>query len=449
MKILDFIFRRHERADAQRIWKERVTDYAQAINVHVARSRAGNGKRAGRQPAEPRVSHLIGEALKAVRTANSSGDLEGLRDQWPPAHAPFVPLLEANGQSIPVVCLLDDGSILARIGAPWEDGRTVRISGADVEPLPEIGMFGQCPNRRYFAVAGTENVVVRDGWQGDVISTCPWPTGLEGLPEDLHCVPFDTPPVATRLIPFPDGQRVLLVSVSGIFVLSATGAVRLLPDEKDIEEYAEWAPDEYPEGIPVPGLSMEHGTVSKSGRFIATGSQDRVHFIFDSELNLVGEVGPMSEYPHYALFSSDDSVIALNSCHFYNGKTRCVATDLLPGLEIPGWEEDPRAPVIDDVARVYAGVARDDEFIIGDAFGYVRAFSVDGDFRWEVFIGSSICDIDLATDSGTLVVSTYAGFISVIDLDVGKQPDHQIGIGGHAERYRWLFWKDEERPLRW
>ena len=449
MKITDFLLRKSERDSAQAIWKQGVTDYANSINDYVAKGRSIGWDKVGEEPPEPDVGHLVEEALQAVREANRNNRTEDLRDNWPPAHAPLIPVLENNGQSIPTVCLLDDGSILARIGAPYEGGETIRIIEGQVQKLPDIGFFGRSPNRRYFAVANPGGIRIHDGWQGPVVATVRWPSGLEGLPKELEVAPYDVPPIATKLTPFPDGRRLLLVSESGVFVLSETTAIRLLPTQDQIREYAEWALENDPESSPIPGLSMEHGAVSRSGEFVAAGSQDGDHLIFDKDLEVTAKVGPMSEYPHYAVFSEDDSVIALNSCHFYNGVTRSVRTSLLPGLVIPAYEEDERSPILEDAARVYAGVSRDDEFIIGDAGGYVRAFSVEGQFRWEIFIGSSIGDIDISSDKRTLVVSTYAGFISLVDLDTGSQPDYQIGVGGHTERFRWIFWRNEKEPLRW
>lgn len=165
-------------------------------------------------------------------------------------------------------------------------------------------------------------------------------------------------------------------------------------------------------------------------------------------LTLVGNVGNRSDYPHYALFSSDDSMLAVNSCHFYNGITLGVPTDLLPGLETEPYEDDERIILLDDDARVYAGICRQNEFIIGDASGYVRAFGADGNPRWQLFIGSSIGDRDTSADGKTLVVSTYAGFLSIFKMDSGEQAPHQIGNSQHMETRRWIFWKNEKQPHR-
>jgi hypothetical protein len=73
---------------------------------------------------------------------------------------------------------------------------------------------------------------------------------------------------------------------------------------------------------------------------------------------------------------------------------------------------------------------------------------MNGAYRWQHFIGSSVGSIDISADSKTLAVSTYAGFISIIRLNAGHQPSSQIGNGNHFEERRWIFWKDES-PLIW
>ncbi len=449
MSIIDYLTRANEKRSAQRLWKERVIAHAQAVNAYVERGRTEGWENVGAEPEHPDVSHLVEAAIDAVRQANRRQQTDSLRESWPPTHGPLIPLLEQNGQSIPTLCFLDDHSVLARIGSPYEEGRTVRLIGKEVEELPGYGFFGRCPGRRYFAICGPDGVEIRDGWRGPAKVICPWPKGTEGIPKGLPVAPLDAPPTVTAVIPFPDGLRALVASPEGVFVLSETHAVRLLPTEPGIRDFAEWSLKEHPDDSPIPDLSMEHAAISPSGRLIAAGSQDSRHLVFDEHFAVVADVGPMSEYPHYAIFSDDESLIAVNSCHFYNGITLGIPTNLLPGLKTDPWERDDRIPMLDDGARVYAGVCRNDEFIIGDAGGYVRAFSFDGDFRWEVFIGSSIGSIDISPDKRSLVVSTFAGFISFIELDCGTRPDYQIGIGGHREKYRWLFWKNEERPLIW
>ncbi len=439
----------HTYGSKQEEWQRKTLDYVAAVNAFITRSLAGSSEATGEAPQPPGRSHLVEDALAAVREANRIGQLESLRAQWPPAHEPLVEVIEKNGQAIRVLCVLPDKSIVARIGEPDEPGKTIHISGDSVHTLDEVGFFGRSPNRRYFAIARPDGVAVLDGWDGPQVGMFPWPTGLEGIPEDAYAEPLAAPPKPSRLIPFPDGRRVLLVSSQGVFVLAEDRVERLLPNSEQLQADVEWQQEGAPDEPLAVELAMEHGAVSHDGKWIAVGSQDSAHLIFDEQLQVAGEIATDGDYPHYALFNADDTMLAINACHFYSGSTLGVPIDLLPGLKLDEYQDDARILDLEDGARVYAGTSRGNAFIIGDASGYVRAFDTEGNPLWNLHIGSTVGDMDISDDGELLVVSTYAGFISMIRMDAGGQAPHQIGNSMHTETRRWLIWKNEAQPLIW
>jgi len=394
---------------------------------------------------------LAKRVIDAVRAANKAGEWEGLREKFPPAHRPFIEMLQENGQSLPVVLLLDDGRILLRVGAPYETGYVAIISGNELTPLAEdIITVGRSPNRNFYAKVMESGVTIQEGWEGPVTAELPWPSGTEGVPPQFEVEKIDGAPTVTSIIPFDSGDKALLVSPEGIFVLEANKAVRLLPTAVEMREYFEWLQKDYPEDPLIQNLDMEHGALSPDGKWIACGHQSSPHYIFDTEsYEVAAQIGNLSEYPHYALFSGDSQQVALNSCHFYNGGTLGVPTNLLPGLTTEAYEVDQRLTLLEDGARIYAGVFRNDEYIIGDASGYLLAFDTKGKPRWQHFIGSSVGDIDISRDGKTLVVSTYAGFLCILDMDTGQPDPFAVSTSDHRERRRWIFWKKEPEPLIW
>jgi hypothetical protein len=438
--------------ELSRRWRKESEHYASAINAFVASGlqKGWNNVRAEDEPIDNRQP-MAKAVMDAVRRANELDRLDDLRERFPPAHGPFIEMLKDNGQSLPVAILLDDGGLVVRIGAPYEKGYVVVIKENKVDSLPpDIISVGRSSDREYFAVAREAGVTVHQGWFGQVVRTVPWPTGVEGIPTGFNAKPIKGTPIVTRLIPFNGGGKVLLVSPDGIFVLSSNGAVRLLPTPEQLREHFEWLRQEYPADELRYDLSMEHGAISPDERLIGCGHQSSLHYVFDANtFQTVAEIGPESEYPHYAMFSADGKVIAFNSCHFYNGVTLGVPAELLPGLKTEPFSQDNRLIRLEKGSRAYAGVCRDDEFIIGDAGGYLRAFDLAGRFRWQHFIGSSIGDIDVSRNGRRLICTTYAGFVCVIDLDTGEADPYTIGTATHRERRRWLFWKKEPRPLIW
>lgn len=357
--------------------------------------------------------------LDAVRAANRAGETATLRERFPPATEPFYEYTQSSNPIEPL--LLPDGGIVVRVGAPYDDAAlgVIVIRGTDYERVSGVRAVGRCANRRYFAVAGNDAITVTDGWGGRAVQTFAYPASSE------------TPFPVTTLTPFPDSNRILLVGSEGIFVLTDTGAVRLPPTGSDDEDDNSM------------GLSMEHGAVSPDGAWIAVGSQMSKHYLFDAETYaLAAQIGPHGEYPHYALFSEDGKHVALNASHFYAGGTICVATADAPGMNTDFYETDSRIRLIEDGARVYAGVARTGEFLLGDAYGYVRGCGIADGLRWRHYVGGTVSGMDISADGKRLLVGTYAGILADIALDAGVTPDpFVIGCGAnHYETRRYLFW---------
>ena len=232
--------------EAQEEWKEKTLSYVRAFNAYRERGYAEGWENVGEAPKDPGRGHLAWDAIAALRSANLAGYTEDFRKLWPPAHAPLIPILEENGQNIPVVCLLNDGSLVVRIGANYEPGRTIWIQGDRVTDMPEVGYFGRCPNRRYFGVAQETGIAILDGWQGPQVALCPWPNGTEDIPSGFKVAPWDNVPSPSRIVPFPDGKRVLMTSERGIFVLSERSARRLVPTQEQLRVDFEWSLRKYP-----------------------------------------------------------------------------------------------------------------------------------------------------------------------------------------------------------
>ena len=432
----------------QQEWRTKTLDYVKKLNAFIAKGVKDGWESAGEEPKDPGREHLAPYAITHIMKANETENFAELREKWPPAHAPLVKYLEKKGQAIPALFFLPDDSIIAYI-CDGSAAKTVQIKGDSVTTIDGIGLFGRCPNRRFFAIAKEKGIQITDRWLGNETAFCPWPTGLEDVPEKLGASPWQKPPTPEQIIPFPCGTRVLVASSNGVHVLSKECATRLLPTTELLLEEAETeiAEDEHNQLLPY--LSMAHGAISPDGTLIAVGHQDSQHLVFNDKLEQIATIGMMSSYPHYALFNKTATHLAFNSCHFYNGITIAAPTDIINGLQTEEYEEDSRVPQVEEMSRVYAGTSRDDNFIIGDAYGYVRAFTPSGKHLWQHFVGSTIGAIDTSADGSTMAVSSCAGFISIFKLDAGKQAPHQVGDGGNEEFRRWIFWKGEKKPLIW
>lgn len=432
-------------------WIQESEQYLAALKEYIQRADEVGWEDFEEKEPEDGRKQLAQAVIDAIRRANQAGDTDGLNKQYPYAHGPLIPLLKTNGQSIPMAYFIDNDRIVARVGANYDPGQVVVIHDKQVEPLPaNVLTIGRSPNREFFAVARADGVTIHRGWEGPVVAKLAWPTGQEGIPKGFKVEQLQSAPTITRLLPLDTGDKALLASPEGVFVLTQDRAIRLLPTKPEFKEHFEWLQTEYPNDPLSYDLSMEHVAISPDGKLIATGHQTSLHYVFGAEtFEIVAEVGHLSEYPHLAVFSADGSLIAFNSCHFYNGLTIGVPTAISPGLKTEPYELDDRLIQLEEGSRVYAAVARNDEFITGDANGYLRAFDTNGNARWRHFIGSTVESIDISPNGKRLVVTTYAGFLSILELDTDSHDPFAIGDSNHREQRRWLFWKHEEKPLIW
>jgi hypothetical protein len=428
-------------------WRRASLDYATAMNAYVARGLSEGWQNIGPEPEDDRA-HLADEVLNAVRRANRSGDTASLRQMFPPAWTPFLPSIESKGQSLTPMVWIDNDRVAVHVGANFEDG-PIFVVGDDIIEQRQVLGFGRSPDGMLFALALEDAIHVRRAWHGPTVGILQWPSGHEGLPPDYSVNSEIDKSRITQLVVFPNGQRALLAMREGVFVVSDKGAARLLPQPADYIEHFEWLRKEYPNDPLTLTIDMEHGAVSPRGDMVLAGCQSSKHLVFDGELKQIAALGPFSEYPHFAWFSADGQWAAFNACHFYNGASVAVPIQELDGLDTDYYETHPSIRTLQEGARVYAAVARDEEFIVGDAYGYLRAFDLRGNFRWQHFIGSTITALDLSPDRQKLAVTSCAGFLCVLQLDAGERDPFAIGTSTHRELQRWLFWKGEDAPLRW
>lgn len=97
---------------------------------------------------------------------NEMGNLDELREKFPPAHAPFIERLKENGRHRGPILLLDNNKILVRVGAPYVMGEIFLTDGSNIGPIEDITSFGRSPKRKYFAIAKALGVEIYEGWEG-------------------------------------------------------------------------------------------------------------------------------------------------------------------------------------------------------------------------------------------------------------------------------------------
>ena len=425
-------------------YRHTVLGYAASLNRWIEQVTAGAS--AGAEPLPPDVAGYTDELLEAIRAANRHRPVLDIKGEWPICHEAILPA--ARQSPINNVLFLDDGSVVAHMGDAGQDGGWVFwLRGDEHQVLDGVAFVGRSADRRYYAMATEADVAVTDGWGGPVVARFAWPDGTQGLPSGVTVQPFAQRPVVAQLVPFFGGQRVLLVSQRGVFVLDEAGARRLLPDDATVAGQAV-------AGGELPALdTLAHGAVSPRGDLVVTGCQTTDHLVFAADALDRGPrdvVRAASEHPELALFSADGTHVALASGLSDAGLT--VWVDLPRYLAL-----EPGADVPDDVVRpvaagprVRCAALRGDELVLGCANGYVCG--VDPKHpehpRWTLFLGAPVTGLDVSPDGRWFVAATTAGYVSIVQLDAGVRRPWQIGTGEHYEHRRWLVWPGSQ-PLAW
>ncbi|MBS1683398.1 MAG: hypothetical protein JSS76_01495 [Bacteroidetes bacterium] len=407
--------------NTQQEWFERGSQFAQSINEMLRFVQTHGWENwKGSEPTDSRTD-LAAAVLDKLRAANIEGKVEAFRSLFPPSYAPFTQFLEANGQRIEQFSFIDNERIIFFVDS-LHGSRTAYLLENDIAiPLDtSITSIGKSPKNNVFATASNDHIITTDGWQGKTIKSF---TRTSSLSADI-----------TQIIPFNDGMMVSLLSPQGVFILSQSGDTRIFPEGTIDEEIS---------------LSMENLALSPNNDLLAIGDQDLQHTIIDKEGKLVASIGPQSSYPHFCLFSKDSKQFISNSCHFYNGTTIGVDVSDLPGLIIAPFKESDKYRMIDDNMRIYQGVSTENYYILGDAYGWIRAITKEGKHLWEYFIGSTITGMAISDDETTLWIGSYSGILHKLLLGKGHRDPHVIGTGDHYEAFRLFIWQNESQIWKW
>ena len=408
----------------QEEWYSKGEQYAQGINEMVEfGEKNGWDNWKGKEPHDKR-DHLAKEVIRLLKQANIENDVERFRNDFPPAHAPIVSFLKEQSQSIEQLYFINEQKIVFLIGTSYQKRQAYLLDNDQTLELDKhIHAIGKSKQNNIFAIATDGKISTYNGWEGELIS--------EFILNETAQLGI------TELIPFNDGKKLLMVTSEGIYLLSQNEEKLIHPLNEDDEE--DWSPN----------IDMENATLSNDNTYIIVGDQCCDHRVLDAEGNTLGSIGSQSSYPHFCLFSKDDSQLITNSCHFYNGITIGVDTDQLNGINIKAYTESDNYKTIDDDMRVYIGIATQNYYILGDAYGYIKAFDKNGNKVWRHFLGSTISGMTISDDEETLWVGSFSGILHKLKLGKGHRDTHTIGNGNHYEEFRLLIWKNEPQIWKW
>ena len=424
------------KAEWQKEWNEKGEKYAKAVNDMVAFAEVhGWDAYKGEDAVDERegVTQLCEAVFELLKEANERGETVKFRADFPPSNVIFDKKLRKKLRDIDQICPLGGENVL--FIASNDDGKTLYLLEGDCvsEVADDVIAVGKSKRNEIYALLNQDEVWLIRGYDGK--------SGGELVARFSHELEiiYDE----AEILPFNDGSKVLLVAHDGIFLISQSGAKLIHPTYEDEGEDE----DEYELEI-----AMANATISNDNELIVAGEQDTdEHVLMDRDGERLGGIGAQSAYPHFCLFSADDTQLITNSCHFYNGVTIGVDRALLKrGLEVgfydPDGSDEQNFTLIDDAMRVYAGVATQDFYILGDAYGYIKAVGKDGRKIWRHYLGGTIKSMAISEDGSVLFVGTYGGRLHKLRLGAG-QDSHTIGNGNHKEEFRLIAFED--KIYRW
>ena len=420
----------------QKEWNKKGEKYAKEINDMVEFAEVhGWDAYKGEEPVDERA-HLGKAVFALLKEANERGETEKFRADFPPSNIIFDECedeaddadekdkIEDKLGVVDQICSLRGENAIFVVSQSEPEGwhkMLYLLEGKRVIGVADdVIAVGKSKRNEIYALLRRGEVELIKGYDGK--------GGGEFIAKFSHDVELTYN--EAEILPFNDGSKVLLSCHDGIFLISQSGAKLIHPIYEDEDD------DVY--------IDMANATLSSDNELIVAGEQDGDHILMDSEGERLGEIYPQSSYPHFCLFSADDTQLITNSCHFYNGVTIGVDRAALKrGAQI---HRDRDFTLVDDEMRVYAGVVTGDFYILGDAYGYIRAVGKDGRKIWRHYLGGTIKSMALSEDGSVLFVGTYGGRLHKLRLGAG-QDSHTIGNGNHKEEFRLIAYED--KIYRW
>ena len=429
-----------EREVLKKEWNEKGEKYAKEVNDMVEFAEVhGWDAYKGEEPVDERA-HLGKAVFALLKEANEWGETAKFRADFPPSNVIFeeredeaddADEKDKIGDKLGVVdqiCSLRGENALFVVSQSEPEGWHKMLYLLEGERVivvaDDVIAVGKSKRNEIYALLRRGEVELIKGYDGK--------GGGETIAKFSHDVELTYN--EAEILPFNDGSKVLLSCHDGIFLISQSGTKLIHPIYEDEDD----------DGNAALYIDMANATLSSDNELIVAGEQDGDHILMDSEGERLGSIGAQSSYPHFCLFSADDTQLITNSCHFYNGVTIGVdRTALKHGAQI---YRDRDFTLVDDEMRVYAGVATQDFYILGDAYGYIRAVGKDGRKIWRHYLGGTIKSMALSEDGDVLFVGTYGGRLHKLRLGAG-QDSHTIGNGNHKEEFRLIAYED--KIYRW
>ena len=419
---------------------------------------------------------MSGYVLNKIEEYNKDKKYKELRLLFPPDDDPID--WEDIANCISQVSILQDNQLIVTINECHEERWVYIIDDNDIQLIEDgIFMFGKSYDKKYFAKVYLDKIDVCEGWNGKVVSTFKPPknygkdfsTKNPVVKDGLSRLNFDDMKIH-RVVVFPNGNKVGLASGVGVFILDEKGS-QFIQTESDYE-----VEENDNQGFTF-DFEYPHIDVSPDGQYIAAGSQNSPHLVFE-KINkswvITATIEPRSSYPNFVKFNylnqekGDQYTgpqLLLSSCHF--GQSASIAlpiNNITANFTASGYDADESLNYVDEKKWVFAAGNYTWGWALGSNDGYIWFKHINGYQLGYLYIGGTVMDIDFSEDRQTIVVASYSGQVIVYKLSElfsgpslfrhskNKQEKRRdiyaITNSAYKDVKRYLFLKDHE-PMIW
>lgn len=431
----------HRHAGLSERWQSLCRGHAQTLNEGLRR-----GIHAPLASSADDRASLAGAVLEIVAEANEAGETVALRGLFTPAYHPFVEGLEDRAEPVGTLLLLDDGRVAVVAGGSRRRLQAWLVTPDSSEPLVGVFALGRSSNRRIIALGRPDGVHLARGWGGPIQTVIPWPDAYGPAHPEMPVPTNDHYARVTALLPYNDGERVIIVSRSGIFAATSTSSALIHPSPADLGGYVDEDGDE---AFPL-DLASVHASAAPNSDLLVVGDQDSPHRILTSDGDLLVAVPPTQGHVQWAASAVDahgGEVVALSSTD--NGQAYTAFADASILRSSLRWHPEAELTTVEAPSPVTAATAWPGTVALGHADGFIRLYRSSGEALGEVFVGSPVRAIDATADRRWVAVGTQAGVLHILDLAPAERSPWAIGRFDHAEVRRYLFWRAEASPLIW
>ncbi len=431
-------------AEQQHEWRHKTLAYRDAINQLIAERLRGSVASRVDFSVFSR-NHLAKEALEAIENANVFGQTEQLRDEWPVDTSPLEKLLASDGVNLGTISRIESGFAVNL--SDTSDDRVLLVSAAGYEWSSGTKIAGVKNGDSRVAIGTSESICIRDGWNGPILKRFRWPWVGELLPELTSWIGEHEVCSWQKVVPYADGQKLLLVGPLGVHLTDGTTFRRLVPNGGVVEDYAYCY---HRDGLIEPfQLDSVHASVSPNHEtIVAACEQQDQHLVFDGDGELRAQIAPVLDYPNLATFSESGHAVLLGSCYFSEGAA--LIASAAQGITAYNVLADAAARRVSvyEGSKIHAAASFRSQWIIGDRSGYLAGLSEQGIVNWIHYIGPSISDICVAQDGTHVAVSTRNGLVVILRLNSRNEPSAAIEVSPHSEICRWIVLRGR-MPIRW